>query len=1206
MNKTAIKNFAISAREKLIADITYKAGLIGVSVDGIKQPLPQSTKDMQFFDIGLKEYSPLEGKAAIEQRNALVKAINDKAAGSDYTTAFNAIIEEIAYTWFNRLIAIRFMEVNDYLPGRVRVLSSELDNKNEPDLVTNPFDSDLEFTDAEKEQIFQMKDQNKQEDLFRMLFIKQCNKLHEILPELFETTNDYTELLLNIAFADKDGVVYKLVHDIPEDDFNVEKEGQVEIIGWMYQYYNTMLKDETFALLKKNVKITKERIPAATQLFTPDWIVRYMVENSLGRLWVEGHPNDGLKANWKYYLEEAEQEPDVVAQLEAIRAEYKTINPADIKVIDPCMGSGHILVYCFDVLMQIYEAQGYTQRDAAQSILENNLYGLDIDNRAAQLAYFAVMMKARQYDRRIFSRDIKPHVYVIQESNTVNRNHLAYLGAGLSPIEKNNAINEINGLLNTFVDAKEYGSILNVENYNWALLRQFVAGIDQSQQMTLETIGIERTQAQLKVLVEIGETMARKYHVVVTNPPYMGSSGMGAGLSKYVKDNYPDSKSDLFAVCIERGNQMTMRNGYNCMVTMQSWMFLSSFEKMRTKILKTKTITNLMHMENMVMGIAFGTAVTVFQNTISKGYKGTYNHITLSDIEKGQPKEFPVKANRFAQVSTDNFSKIPGSPIAYWVSENVLDCYQNSVIYDYAKPCKGIDTGDNGIFLRFWHEVENRKCYIPNGEKAASIDFDNKKWFPYNKGGNYRKWYGNNEYLLDWENNGQKIKSFRGSNLRNKDRYFEKGITWSTVTSGNSSFRFFNYGFLFDNGGSCLFSQSHLYYIQGLLNSVVAKELLNISPTLNTQPGTIGALPLKIDKEEQIDNIVEKNNDISKQDWDSFETSWDFIRHPLVPSACDKQEQLDSQFKNSRMEKFGRLSWHYENWECKCEDRFNQLKANEEELNRIFIDIYGLQDELTPEVEDKDVTVRKADLQRDIKSLLSYAVGCMFGRYSLDVDGLAYAGGEWDDSKYTTFIPDKDNCIPITDEEYFEDDIVGLFCAWLKKVYGEDTLEENLEFIANALGNKGKTSREVIRNYFLNDFIKDHIKIYQKRPIYWLFDSGKQNGFKALVYMHRWNADTVGNLRVEYLHRMQRVYEKEIERMKEIADTSKDNKEISAANKRKEKLQKQLQETQKYDEKIGHIALSRIDIDLDDGVKVNYEKVQTGKDGKKVDILVKI
>ena len=579
MNKTAIKNFAVWARNKLITDITYKAGLIGVSEKGIAQPLPQSSKDLQFFDIGTKDYAQVAG-ADIEQRKALVRAIQDKESTSDYKTAFKAVIEEVAYTWFNRLIAIRFMEVNEYLPSRIRVLSSENPAKNEPDFVTTPFDTDMEFTMAEQDRIMQLKDENKLDDLFRILFIKQCNKLHEILPELFEETNNYTELLLSISFTDSDGVVYHLVHDIPEDDFNVEKEGQVEIIGWMYQFYNIEPKAEVFS---KKGKIRKEEVPAATQLFTPDWIVRYMVENSLGRLWTEGHPSDSLKENWKYYLEEAEQEASVQAQLEQIRAEYRNLNPEDIKVIDPCMGSGHILVYCFDVLMQIYESQGYTQRDAAQSILENNLFGLDIDKRAAQLAYFAVMMKARQYDRRISSRGIKPHVYAIEESNGINRGQLKYFGTRLSPAESSKAKREITALVDNFVDAKEFGSILNVAKYDWDLLDRYVTDLDDSGQMSLDSIGIDETQKLLHVLVEQGQVMAQKYEVVVTNPPYMAISSADVKLAKYVKDNYEDEKVDLYSVFINKCGKMLCKNGFQAMITQHGWMFLGSFEKMRIK-----------------------------------------------------------------------------------------------------------------------------------------------------------------------------------------------------------------------------------------------------------------------------------------------------------------------------------------------------------------------------------------------------------------------------------------------------------------------------------------------------------------------------------------------------------------------------------------------------------------------------------------------
>ena len=728
MNKTAIKNFAVRARNKLIADITYKAGLIGVSEKGIAQPLPQSSKDLQFFDIGTKDYAQVVG-SDIEQRNALVRAIQEKERTSDYKTAFKAVIEEVAYTWFNRLIAIRFMEVNEYLPSRIRVLSSENPAKNEPDFVTTPFDTDMEFTTAEQDKIMQLKDKNKLDELFRMLFIKQCNKLHEILPELFEETNNYTELLLSISFTDNDGIVCHLIHDIPEDDFNIEKEGQVEIIGWMYQYYNIEPKDETFALLKKNVKITKERIPAATQLFTPDWIVRYMVENSLGRLWVEGHPSDSLKENWKYYLEEAEQEASVQAQLEQIRVEYRNLNPEDIKVIDPCMGSGHILVYCFDVLMQIYESQGYTQRDAAQSILENNLFGLDIDKRAAQLAYFAVMMKARQYDRRIFAREIKPHVYAIEESNGINRGQLKYFGAALSPIERNKAKLQIIGLLDTMIDAKEYGSILNVENYDWELLQRFAESIDDAGQMSLDTIGIDQTQTQLIILIEIAHVMAQKYHIVVTNPPYMGSGGMSAKLSQYVKDNYSDSKADLFAVFIERCGKMTKKNCFASMITQHAWMFLASYEALRTKM-QTKNVINMAHLGSRafdeISGEVVQTTSFVISNRVCKNYHGTYLKLLNATSEAKKSELFLSGKERYVR-SQMQFSEIDGIPYtAYWASPTVFDAFSlNKKVGDISEPRVGMATANNDRFVRLWYEVDEHKLGL-NYESRESARLSQK------------------------------------------------------------------------------------------------------------------------------------------------------------------------------------------------------------------------------------------------------------------------------------------------------------------------------------------------------------------------------------------------------------------------------------------------------------------------------------------------
>ena len=665
MNKTAIKNFAIWARNKLIADVSYDARLIGITEEGIAKPLPQSFDGTQFFDIGTAEPYSISGEA-VHQRDKLIEVIQQKEKDTDYKTAYQYVIEEVAYTWFNRLIAIRFMEVNDYLPSHIRVLSSE-SGKLEPDLVTTPFDAELPFTAEEEDQIFQLKQNNKLDEVFRILFLKQCNALNEILPALFEKTKNYTELLLSLSVTNQDGVVYHLIHDIPEDDFNIERGGQVEIIGWLYQYYNTEPKAAAFA---KNGKITKEEIPAVTQLFTPDWIVRYMVENSLGRLWVEGHPDCGLKENWKYYLEEAQQEPEVQAKLSEIRKEYAALNPEDIKLIDPCMGSGHILVYAFDVLMQIYESAGYSQRDAAKSILEHNIYGLDIDDRAYQLAYFAVMMKARQYNRRILNGENTCHVYAIQESNSINRAHLKYFGAGMDDIEKNAAKMQLEGLLDTLTDAKEYGSILNVENYNWDLLRRFVAAEDTAGQISMDSAGLEGTVAQLLTLIDIAETMTRKYDVVVTNPPYMGSSGMDAKLSDFVKKNYPDSKSDLFAVFIETCGQMAKKNGYQAMITQHAWMFLSSYERLRMK-LRGSNIINMAHLGprafEEIGGEVVQTATFVYRKSHISHYMGVFCRLVEPTTQAGKEQLFLSGTERY-YAAQEQFENIGGNPLAYWAS----------------------------------------------------------------------------------------------------------------------------------------------------------------------------------------------------------------------------------------------------------------------------------------------------------------------------------------------------------------------------------------------------------------------------------------------------------------------------------------------------------------------------------------------------------
>lgn len=1221
MNKTAIKNFAIWARNKLIADVSYDARLIGITEDGIAKPLPQSFGGTQFFDIGTAEPYSISGEA-VRQRDKLIEVIQQKEKDTDYKTAYQYVIEEVAYTWFNRLIAIRFMEVNDYLPSHIRVLSSE-SGKLEPDLVTTPFDAELPFTAEEEAQIFQLKQDNKLDEVFRILFLKQCNALNEILPALFEKTKNYTELLLSLSVIDQDGVVYHLIHDIPEDDFNIERGGQVEIIGWLYQYYNTEPKAAAFA---KNGKITKEEIPAVTQLFTPDWIVRYMVENSLGRLWVEGHPECGLKENWKYYLEEAQQEPEVQAKLAEIRKEYAALNPEDIKLIDPCMGSGHILVYAFDVLMQIYESAGYSQRDAAKSILENNIYGLDIDDRAYQLAYFAVMMKARQYNRRILNGENSWHVYAIQESNSVNRAHLKYFGAGMDDIEKNAAKMQLEGLLDTLTDAKEYGSILNVESYNWDLLRRFVAAEDTAGQISMDSVGVEDTAEQLNRLIDIGETMARKYWVTCTNPPYAGTSNLSANVNNFVKKNYPDSKADLFAVFIERCRQMTVNNGFQAMITQHAWMFLSSFEKLREKMMLTETV-NMAHLgarafEEIGGEVVQTTAFVRCANHV-EGYKGTYCRLIEPTSQQGKADMFISGQNQY-RVGQISFSKIPGVPVAYWISPEVLKLFDERTVGSIADAKSGMTTTDNTRFLRLWEEVNCQKIGFGYGNIADTQDMK-YKWFPFCKGGDFRRWAGNESFVVNWFNNGEEIRiaaeGATGGRLVNIDCALRECLVWTKISSANISLRMKKQGIFFSDAAPGVFANREtLYYLLALLNTKYANEIIKlINPTLNFVPGAVSSVPVKKDEKNKgkIIEIAEGNVQLSEQDWDSFETSWDFKKHPLLQNVSTISEAFNQ-------------------WQAECDDRFNQLKTNEEELNRIFIDIYGLQDELTPEVEDKDVTVRKADLQRDIKSLLSYAVGCMFGRYSTYKDGLLFAGEPYSLQAFVDkmnerpgtisaeelerayrnegivvdemFFPDADNVIPITDEEYLDDDIVSRLCAWLKAVYGADTLEANLDYIAKALGNKGSTSREIIRNYFLNDFFKDHCQTYSvtgsgKRPIYWLFDSGKQNGFKALVYLHRYTPDTIGNLRIDYLHKMQRVYESEINRMQDMMDHSGNAREVAAASKRKDKLAKQLKECREYDEKISHLALSRIELDLDDGVKVNYRKLQTAQDGKFYEVL---
>lgn len=1212
MNKNAIKKFAIDARNKLIASVTDKAGMLGITKDTCSEPITKGV-DFEVYKTTAGTEVTLNKKQC-EHRRKLVEQIK--------TSGFDAVIEEVAYTWFNRICAIRFMEVNDYMyPARVRVLSSEKAGKNEPDILTLAPDIDWEFTEEEREYIIDAKMNNKLDDLFRMLFIKQCNLLHEVLPGLFEETEDYTEMLLNISFTNEDDVIRMLVDGINESDFDIttvdengKQAGQVEIIGWLYQYYNTEPKNKAFA---KKGKITKEEVPAVTQLFTPDWIVRYMVENSLGRLWVEGHPDADLQGKWKYYLEEAEQESEVQAEIAKIHEEYAKLKPEDIKLIDPCMGSGHILVYAFDVFMQIYENAGWSAREAAQSIVENNIYGLDIDDRAAQLSYFAVMMKARQYDRRIFTRGVRPNVYAIQESNGINRNQLKYFGSELGEMERKTAIFQIEGLLDTLVDAKEYGSILNVDVYDWDLLRRFINGTDVDGQISFDTYGLDETANKLKELIEIGAIMAQKYEVVATNPPYASTGNLSIKINNFIKKYYPDSKTDLYAVFIEKCSKFTRVNCFQSMITQHSWMSLSSYESLRLK-LTGMSIVNMAHLGPRAFEEISGEMVQATSFVIQKVKlpyrKGTYCRLVEFTTPADKERAFLSKNARF-YAKQENYNRIPGAPVsAYVASETLASLYeQGKTISEIGEVKIGMGTGNNDLFLKLWWEIK----YLDIDFSITGIneiDMYSKKFYPYSKGGERRRWYGNHEFIVWFDKDGQKCMKQTSGHRENGgiDYYFHKGMTWSYSTMAAFSVRVMPSGFVFDVNGSSLFLNEENYnYVLCFLQSCVGRFVIDSTKSaFSVQAGTIRNLPILGKSTLEIESLADECISLTKDDWDVFETSWDFKRHPLL-SVIPRNSVLFDDTDDID------LAECYTCWEIECNERFNQLKANEEELNRIFIDIYGLQEELTPEVEEKDVTVRKADLQRDIKSLISYAVGCMFGRYSLNEEGLIYAGGEWDNSKYTTFIPDKDNIIPITDEEYFEGDIVTRFCDWLKTAFGTKSFDTNMDFIANELGNKGDTSREVIRNYFLNDFFKDHCNTYSvtgsgKRPIYWLFDSGKQNGFKALIYMHRYDADTVGRVRTDYLHKAQKYVETAMQSAQYTLDNASSSSEKSKATKSITKYTKQLAEMQIYDEAIAHIANQRIEIDLDDGVKVNYAKfqgvevAQEGKKALKVDLLAKI
>lgn len=1143
MNKSAIKTYAVWARTELIKLVTQRAYEYEVTADNTPA-----------YNTDSVHGRPLESEEK-KQLNELIDEVNKHG--------FEHVIEEVAYTWFNRFIALRYMEVNNYLPQKVRVFTNE-NNEFKPELLTDAIHIELDGLDKQK--VFDLIDHNNQEDLYKYLLLTLCNDMNQYLPDMFTSISDYKSLLMPNNLLREDSIIGRMITDIDEDSWN----NQVQIIGWLYQYYNSELK--TIVMKKKSY--TKDDIPAATQLFTPDWIVRYITENSLGRLWLDGHP-DFDHSKWKYYLEEAEQEPEVIEQLKKIREEHAKLKPEDIKVIDPCMGSGHILVYAFDVLMDIYRDSGYTDRNAAKSILENNIYGLEIDERAYHLAYFALMMKARSYNRRILSKDTKVNILEIREPiGELKEEYDHYLGdyAELSHY-----------LVNEFAEAKELGSIINLSCTLEQLgeLEVYLNSLKSSSmnQDMISDAEIEEIIELLSPLVRQAQLLVQKYDVVITNPPYMPLSNAETELKKYIKNIYPDSKADLFAVFIEQCKRILKNYGYQAMITMHSWMFLSSFEKLRKKILKDNVVINMAHLgarafEDISGEVVQTTAFVLISDYITN-YQSSFKRLVGYNSQEIKENEYLKDDSTYISFSK-NFENIPGTPIAYWVSDQTANIFKKSKIGEYMDCKSGIMTG-NDDFIKLWFEPFSNNVKF---DCESHSDMNDYKWFPLNSGGSFRKWYGNNNKIVNLFNDGEEIKrNVKNYRLRDKKYYFQPGITWGRITSSAIAFRNVVKGSLFGDAGPIGFITKHKYYVLSFLNSCVVKYLLNVlNPTLNFQVHDITNLPLFILNENIVEDLCKQNVCVSKNDWDSFETSWDFMIHPMVKNHGSL------------------LSEAYSLWDKECTDRFDQLKTNEEELNRIFIDAYGLQDELTPEVEDKDVTVRKADLVRDVKSLISYAVGCIFGRYSLDVEGLAYAGGEWDNNKYKTFIPDADDIIPICDEDYFEDDIVSRFIEFVRCVYGDDTLEENLQFISDALGGNGNP-RDVLRDYFLKNFFKDHCNTYQvtgsgKRPIYWQFDSGKKNGFKALVYIHRYTPDLIARMRTGYIHPLQSQYRTQIEMLNNQIDEASLTSEKVKLKKQLKKITEQAEELGKYEEKIHHWADKMEPMDLDDGVKVNYAKFQ--------------
>ncbi|WP_292374249.1 BREX-1 system adenine-specific DNA-methyltransferase PglX [Methanosarcina sp. UBA411] len=1176
MDKSAIIEFSNKVRDKLNAEVRSEAAYYGIisskEIRAVQEHEDSVVINGKVFNSKIKN-----------QRSQLVKQVKNKG--------YEQVMEEVTYIWFNRLVALKFMEMNGCLPDQVRVFTSSDPDKTEPDLLTNALK--LDFLNVDKNSVLDLKAENKDEELYKYLILKLCNYLHKIMPFLFEEIEDYTELLFPDKLLHTGSVLHDLNSIIPDDDWR-----EVEIIGWIYQDYVEPKKNKVFADLKKGIKISKENIPAATQHFTPNWIVRYLVENSLGRLWIFNHPESSLVDRMEYYIKLEQQEIDFL----------KISSPEELKICDPACGSGHMLVYAFDLLYAIYEEEGYSPSEIPELILTHNLFGIEIDKRAGELAGFALTMKARSKDRHFFKKKVQPNICMLESVIFEEGELNAYIGAVGSDL----FTDAQKDTLLQFAEADNFGSLINPASSNILEILYLL----ESKSLP-ENIVLYSTHQKVLQALQNAKYLSSKYHIIVTNPPYMGSKGMNNELKIFAQEKYPDSKSDLFAMFIERGFDLIVEHGYNAMVTMQSWMFLSSYEKLRERLLDEVTIDCMVHMANMVMGIAFGTAATVWNKTKKADFKGHFSYVYYEDLtEENEPKQFPMQNDRLARASAADFKKIQGSPIAYWVSDRMREIFEDGDKLSRIAPAKiGMRTGDNDRFLRFWHEVSNLNSGF-NFENALDAEKSGKKWFPYNKGGSFRKWYGNNEYVVNWLNNGYEIKENTlvnypqlswdnlGWKISNEKCYFLPAITWTATSSSHFGVRKSFQGFLFDVKGSCCFPNDLPdEIVLGFLASKQVRFFLQfLNPTIEYQTRDIGNLPfinniLKNETPTEIIKYVTSLVGISKFDWDSYETSWDFTTLPILKPEYHQPALHETYIK---------LRTHWKEMTL-------ETQRLEEENNRIFIEAYGLQDELTPEVPISEITLtcnpyyrysnNKTEeeletllLTDTIKELISYAVGCMFGRYYPEKEGLILAnqGEKLADFKEkvpdASFLPDEDNIIPILDDEYYTDDIVGRFKEFLKFTFGAETLSENLDFIARALSKKGEAPEKVIRNYFLKDFYSDHVKMYKKRPIYWLFTSGKDKVFNALIYMHRYDKTTLAKMRIDYLLDFESKLDAKRPLLeKEISENSKNR---GKAETELAKLKKKIEELVKYDELLKNKADQMIEIDLDDGVVENYKKLE--------------